>query len=56
MPSLVEPLTFTADLTVDAPGAGTPTGDVQFFVDGSTSVGGPVALVNGSASLADRPT
>lgn len=44
-----EPLTFSADVTVNAPGAGTPTGDVQFFVDGDP-LGGPVALVGGSAT------
>ncbi|HET9423408.1 MAG TPA: Ig-like domain repeat protein [Nocardioides sp.] len=44
-----EPLTFTADLSVVAPGAGTPTGDVQFFVDGDP-LGGPVPLNGTSAT------
>jgi len=44
-----EPLTFTAEVSVVAPGAGTPTGAVQFFVDGN-ELGGPVALSNGVAT------
>lgn len=39
-----QPVTLTA--TVTTSGAGTPTGNVQFF-DGATPIGGPVAL-NGS--------
>lgn len=39
-----QPVTFTA--AVSTAGAGTPTGNVQFF-DGATPIGGPVAL-NGS--------
>jgi streptogramin lyase len=42
-----QPVTFTA--TVSA-ASGTPTGSVQFQVDGN-NLGGPVSLVNGSASL-----
>src|SRR5207302_580658 len=34
-------VTFTATLSVQSPGAGTPTGTVQFGIDGSNS-GGPV--------------
>jgi hypothetical protein len=44
-----EALTFTANVTAVAPGAGTPTGNVQFFVDGDP-LGAPVALVGGQAS------
>ncbi len=42
-------ITYTADVTAVGPGAGTPTGDVQFFVDGDP-LGAPVALSNGIAS------
>ena len=44
-----QPLTFTADVTAVGPGAGTPTGTVQFFVDGSP-LGDPVSLSGGSAT------
>jgi hypothetical protein len=44
-----QPLTFTADVTAVGPGAGTPTGTVQFFVDGDP-LGSPVALAGGSAT------
>ena len=44
-------VTFTATVTATAPGAGTPTGTVQFAVDGSPS-GIPVSLVGGQASSA----
>src|SRR5208337_4599031 len=44
-------VTFTASV-VAAPGSGTPTGSVQFVIDGS-NFGSPVALVNGSASISD---
>jgi hypothetical protein len=44
-----EPLTFTADVTAVGPGAGTPTGTVQFAVDG-VNLGGPVALSGGTAT------
>ncbi|MBV6729282.1 beta strand repeat-containing protein [Nocardioides daeguensis] len=43
-----EPLTFTADVAVVGPGAGEPTGSVQFFADGQ-AIGSPVPLTNGSA-------
>ncbi len=39
-------VTFTATVTAEAPGAGTPTGIVQFVID-SVDVGSPIAL-NGS--------
>jgi subtilase family serine protease len=41
---------FTATLTAVFPGSGTPTGTVQFFAD-SASLGSPVALVSGVASI-----
>lgn len=44
-----EALTFTANVTAVAPGAGTPTGSVQFFVDGNP-LGSPVALSGGQAT------
>lgn len=44
-----EPLTFTADVSVVAPGSGNPTGGVQFAVDG-VDIGGPVPLTGGSAT------
>jgi sugar lactone lactonase YvrE len=43
-------VTFTATVSAAAPGAGTPTGNVEFF-DGVTSLG-VVALSGGSADLA----
>ena len=46
-----QPLTFTVNVTANAPGAGTPTGTIQFVVDGVNS-GAPVALAAGSASSA----
>jgi hypothetical protein len=42
-------VTFTASISVVAPGAGTPTGTIQFR-DGSTPLG-TVAVVSGTASL-----
>lgn len=42
-------LTYTANVTAVAPGAGTPTGQVQFEVDG-TPLGGPVTLSGGQAT------
>jgi hypothetical protein len=41
---------FTASLTAVAPGAGTPTGAVQFRTNG-VAAGAPVTLSNGAASL-----
>jgi hypothetical protein len=46
-----QPVGFTATVAPVAPGAGTPTGTVQFRVDGD-SVGDPVVLVDGVASSA----
>jgi hypothetical protein len=45
-----QPVTFTASLGVLAPGAGTPSGTVQFLVDGADS-GTPVPLSGGIASF-----
>jgi uncharacterized protein (DUF2141 family) len=44
-----QPLTFTAAVTAVGPGAGTPTGAVQFAVDGD-DLGGPVPLTGGVAT------
>lgn len=44
-----EPLTYTATVTAVGPGAGTPTGAVQFYVDGDP-LGAPVTLAGGSAT------
>lgn len=38
-----EPLTYSVKVTPVAPGAGTPTGNVQFYADGSP-IGSPVAI------------
>jgi hypothetical protein len=38
-----QPVTFTATVLANSPGGGTPTGDVQFTIDG-TPAGSPVAL------------
>jgi hypothetical protein len=38
-----DPLTFTASVGTNLPGLGTPTGDVQFYADGSP-LGSPVAV------------
>lgn len=43
-------VTFTATVTVNSPGAGTPTGTVQ-FQDGGGNLGAPVTLSGGAASL-----
>ena len=43
-----EPVAFTATVTVDSPASGTPTGQVQFSIDG-TNLGSPVTLTNGKA-------
>jgi sugar lactone lactonase YvrE len=47
--------TLTATITAVAPGAGTPTGSVQ-FMNGSTNLGSPVALSGGTAMLTVTPT
>jgi Glycosyl hydrolase family 9/Bacterial Ig-like domain (group 3) len=46
-------VTFTATVTADAPGSGTPTGTVQFKADGS-NLGAPVAL-DGSGVAMSAP-
>src|SRR6185503_9105239 len=43
-------VTFTATMAVTAPGAGSPSGTVQFTVDGSPS-GSPVTVSGGLATL-----
>src|SRR5207237_400588 len=49
-PSIVgQSVTFTATVTATAPGAGTPTGTVQFAADG-TDIGGPQALDEGGVA------
>jgi hypothetical protein len=47
-----QPLTFTATVTANAAGAATPTGTVQFVIDGQ-NYGTPVALSGGTASISD---
>lgn len=44
-----EPLTFTAEVDVVGPGAGNPTGVVQFASDGEP-IGDPVPINNGAAT------
>ncbi len=44
-----QPVTFTATVTAVAPGSGTPTGTVQFKIDG-VNFGAAVALSGGSAT------
>ena len=44
-----QPVTFTATVS-SLTGGGTPTGSVQFVIDGS-NVGGPVTLVGGTATF-----
>jgi uncharacterized repeat protein (TIGR03803 family) len=46
---LNQAVTFTATVVINAPGAGTPIGAVQFQSDG-VDLGNPVALVNGVAT------
>jgi len=48
-------VTFSANVSALSPGSGTPTGTVQFSIDGK-SFGSPVSLVNGSASSAATTT
>ncbi len=45
-------VTFTATVTAGDPGAGTPTGQVQFVIDGS-NYGDPVTLNDGTALITD---
>src|SRR5207302_4237269 len=44
-----QPVTFSVTITALGPGAGTPTGTVQFAVD-SVNVGRPVGLTGGVAT------
>jgi hypothetical protein len=46
------PVTFTATIAPVAPGSGSPTGTVQFQVDG-TNDGAPVTVNNGVATFSD---
>ncbi len=46
--------TYRATVTALAPGAGTPTGQVQFYIDG-VAFGGRVTLNGGVATLRRRP-
>ncbi|MEA2565281.1 MAG: hypothetical protein QOD49_458, partial [Actinomycetota bacterium] len=46
---VTETVTFTATVAATPPGVGTPAGDVQFFVDGSTS-GSPATLDEGGVA------
>ena len=48
-------VSFTADISAVSPGSGTPTGSVQFQVDGS-NFGSPVTLVSGSATSGSTST
>jgi subtilase family protein/Big-like domain-containing protein/fervidolysin-like protein len=48
-------VTFTATVTAVAPGSGTPTGTVQFKIDG-VDFGAPVALAGGSATSGSTTT
>jgi hypothetical protein len=53
-----QPVTFTATVTANAPGAGIPTGTVLFEINGANILGGPVALTplaDGSGSSATSP-
>ncbi len=45
-----ESITFTATVSVTSPGAGAPTGSVQ-FKDNGTDIGAPIPLTGNSASL-----
>ncbi|MGN6724049.1 MAG: beta strand repeat-containing protein, partial [Marmoricola sp.] len=47
-----EPLTYTAKVTPVAPGAGTPTGTVQFYADGNP-IGSPVTIDAGGNATSD---
>ncbi len=49
--SVGQSVTFTASVAANVLGSGTPTGTVQFLIDGS-DFGSPVTLVNGSATSA----
>jgi hypothetical protein len=49
-------ISFTATVTANAPGAGVPTGSVEFFVNGADVFGGPVALTPGTPSTGSAAT
>src|SRR5262249_6535933 len=51
-PSGPKVVSSTATLTANAAGAATPTGTVQFVIDGR-NYGAPVALSGGTASISD---
>ena len=48
-------VTFTVTVNAVAPGAGTPTGTVQFVLDGN-NFGSPVSIAGGSATSSAIPT
>jgi hypothetical protein len=54
-----QPVTFTATVAAVAPGAGTPTGSVQFFINGTPVTGGlgqpanPTLASGGTATFVD---
>ena len=48
-------VTFTANVAAVSPGVGTPTGTVQFTIDGS-NFGSPVTLASGSATSGSTST
>lgn len=48
--SFGQTVTFTATMTANSPGAGTPGGTVQFYADG-IPIGGPVPVIAGQASV-----
>ena len=50
-----QPVSFTASVAAGAPGSSTPTGSVQFGIDGSP-FGSPVTLISGSATSASIST
>ncbi len=47
-------VTLTATISASAPGAGTPSGTVTFYSDGTQIGGGAISLVNGVATI-DTP-
>jgi hypothetical protein len=51
-PQYGDPLIFTATVTAIPPGSATPTGTVQFIIDGN-NYGNPVTMIDGVASIAD---
>jgi Bacterial Ig-like domain (group 3)/Galactose oxidase, central domain len=53
--TLGQSVSFTATVTANAPGSGTPTGNVQFYIDG-VAFGSPVTLSIGSATSGSTTT